>query len=147
MNNEPRPQCPIVASLDMLGDRWTLVVLRDVLLSHRYAFSEIGADEGIATNVLSNRLERLTEAGVVERRAHTTDKRRRIYLPTDRAIALLPVLLELVVWGTAHTAAKSLHAIAQGFRQDREGMLAGFEAAVRTHVAEAISASAEPGAS
>ncbi len=130
-------QCPIAASLDLLGDRWTLVVVRDLLLGHRYAFSEIGADEGIATNILQNRLDRLTEAGVVERRPHATDKRRRLYLPTERAIELLPVLVDLVVWGDAHTDAKSQHETALAIGRDRDGVLKNLEAGVRKSIAEA----------
>lgn len=138
MSQNPRIQCPIAASLDLLGDRWTLVVVRDMLLAHRYAFSEIGADEGIATNILQNRLDRLTEAGVVVRRPHATDKRRRLYLPTERAIELLPVLVDLVVWGDAHTEARSQHKIALAIRRDRAGVLSDLEAGVRKSVAEAI---------
>jgi DNA-binding HxlR family transcriptional regulator len=137
MTANSRIQCPIAASLDLLGDRWTLVVVRDLLLGHRYAFSEIGADEGIATNILQNRLDRLTEAGVVERRPHATDRRRRLYLPTERAIELLPVLVDLVVWGDAHTDAKSQHKIALAIRRDRAGVLADLEASVRQSIAEA----------
>ncbi len=137
VTSTPRTQCPIAASLDLLGDRWTLVVVRDLLLGHRYAFSEIGADEGIATNVLQDRLDRLTKAGVVERRSHATDKRRRVYLPTERAIELLPVLLDLIVWGDAYTNAKSQHKTALAIRRDRAGMLKGLEAASRKRIAEA----------
>jgi DNA-binding HxlR family transcriptional regulator len=138
MTSNPRTRCPIAASLDLLGDRWTLVVVRDLLLAHRYGFLEIGADEGIATNVLQDRLERLTEAGVVERRAHATDRRRRLYLPTERAIELLPVLLDLVVWGDAHTEAKSQHKIALAIRRDRDGVLKDLAAGVRERVAQAV---------
>ena len=63
MPNELRSDCPIAASLDVLGDRWTLVVLRDILLGHRRSFSEIGSDEGIATNILADRLDRLPGTG------------------------------------------------------------------------------------
>ena len=132
----PKAQCPIAASLEVLGDRWTLVVLRDILLAHRYAFSEIGADEGIATNILQNRLERLTGAGVLERRAHATDKRRKRYVPTERAIALLPVLLDLVVWGDTHTASEAQHAFATAIQRDRSGILDELAERIRRQVRE-----------
>jgi DNA-binding HxlR family transcriptional regulator len=131
MTRTPRPQCPIAASLKLLGDRWTLVVLRDLLLDHRYSFSEIGENEGIATNVLQNRLDRLTRARIVERRPHATDKRRWLYLPTESAIELLPVLLDLVVWGDTHTEAKTLRKIALAIRRDRDGMIKTFEEGIR----------------
>ena len=137
MELDPRAQCPIAASLAILGDRWTLVVLRDLLLAHRYAFSEVGADEGIATNILQNRLDRLTDAGVLERRAHATDKRRKLYLPTERAIELLPVLLDLIVWGDAHTESTAQHKIALAIKRDRAGMLTKLEEGVRKSIAAA----------
>lgn len=118
-------------SLDLLGDRWTLVVMRDILFGLRHAFSEIGADEGIATNVLTERLERLVGAGIVERRKDPKDGRRRIYLPTERGVALIPVLLELVVWGTAHTSSQRLSDLAAAIRDDRGAVVATFETRLR----------------
>ena len=73
-------------ALDLLGDRWTLLIVRDIVLGQRFAYTEIGVDEGIATNVLSNRLERLVCAEVIEQFQHPTDKRRRAYLPTEKGI-------------------------------------------------------------
>ncbi len=118
-------------SLDVLGDRWTLVVMRDILFGLRHSFSEIGADEGIATNVLAERLERLVGAGVVERRKDPQDGRRRIYLPTERGIALIPVLLELVVWGTAHTSSNILSDLATAIQTDRGAVVAQVAARAR----------------
>ncbi|WP_017301551.1 winged helix-turn-helix transcriptional regulator [Nodosilinea nodulosa] len=93
----PRSNCPIACALDLLGDRWTLVVLRDVLLGQRRAFSEIAADEGIATNTLTDRLERLIEAGVLKQRRDPRDGRSRKYVPTDSGLELVPVLIDLLV--------------------------------------------------
>ena len=128
MKSDLRSDCPIAASLDVIGDRWTLVVLRDLLLTQKVAFSEIGVQEGIATNILMNRLERLTEAGIIECYAHPTDGRRRIYLPTQRGIELIPVLVDLVVWGTDHTSAQGVRKIAKAIKQDREGVIKSIEA-------------------
>ncbi|NJL55392.1 MAG: helix-turn-helix transcriptional regulator [Spirulinaceae cyanobacterium RM2_2_10] len=100
----PRSNCPIACALDLLGDRWTLVVLRDVLLGQRRTFSEIAVDEGIATNTLTDRLERLIEAGVLERRRDSRDGRSRRYVPTESGLELIPVLVDLMVWGSKHTS-------------------------------------------
>ena len=99
MTHELRSGCPIAASLDILGDRWTLVVLRDLLLGGRTRFSELAVDESIATNILTDRLHRL-----VEKTADPDDGRRVIYRPLLPAIDLIPVLAELVAWGSRHTA-------------------------------------------
>ena len=104
MSSDLRSGCPIAASLDILGDRWTLVVLRDMLLGGRTRFSEFAADESIATNILTDRLHRLVDSGLVEKRADPDDGRRVIYRPLPPAIDLIPVLAELVAWGSRHTA-------------------------------------------
>ncbi|MCH9710286.1 MAG: helix-turn-helix transcriptional regulator [Actinomycetia bacterium] len=126
-----RSECPIAAALDLVGDRWTLVVLRDILLSHRYGFSQIAAEEGIATNILMDRLERLVAAGILERRVDSADRRRRTYLPTERAIGLIPVLLDLVVWGNANTAATGVAEVAEAVRIDRDAVVRDLESTVR----------------
>lgn len=133
-NPDHRSDCPVAASLDLLGDRWTLVVVRDIVLGQRFAFTEIGADEGIATNVLSNRLERLICAEIVERLEHPTDRRKRTYLPTEKGIALVRVLAELMIWGVEYTSASDGADFAAAIQQDREGMIAQLQARARESV-------------
>ena len=130
-----RSECPIAASLDIIGDRWTLLVLRDILLAHHYAFSQIAVQEGIATNILMDRLERLVAAGILERHVDAADRRRRIYLPTERAIGLLPVLVDLVVWGNANTDASGVPEVAAAVSADREAVLRNLASIVREQVA------------
>lgn len=132
-----RSDCPIAATLDLIGDRWTLVVLRDVLLAHRYRFSQIAAREGIATNILMARLERLVAAGLLERHVDETDRRRRTYLPTEAAIELIPVLVDLLVWGNAHTGATSKADAAEAARADRDAVIRDLESAARENAAAA----------
>lgn len=94
-----RSGCPIASSLDILGDRWTLVVLRD-LLNGKTRFGDLLASpERIATNVLTDRLTAMEAAGLVERRAYQQRPLRYAYAPTARAEALLPVLQQLCLWG------------------------------------------------
>lgn len=120
----PRSNCPIACALDILGDRWTLVVLRDVLLGQRRAFSELAADEGIATNTLTDRLERLIEAGVLERRQEPRDGRSRRYVPTECGLDLIPVLVDLMVWGQKHTSGTVPDELFARASTDREALLA-----------------------
>lgn len=100
----PRSSCPVAASLDILGDRWTLVILRDLLVGGIVHFADFAVDEGIATNTLTERLKRLRKAGLVERVRDPDDGRRWIYVPKSPAIELIPVLIDLMVWGSKHTA-------------------------------------------
>lgn len=98
-----RYACPVAASLDLFGDRWTLIILRDLLFDGRSQFSELAAQEGIATNTLSERLLRLLEADLIVRQRDPEDGRRWIYAPTKTAVELVPALVELMLWGSRHT--------------------------------------------
>ena len=105
MKHELRSSCPIAASLDIFGDRWTLLILRDMLLGGYRHFSDFAADEGIATNVLTDRLNRLVEVGLIDKIADPEDGRRVVYLPREPAIELTPILAEIIAWGLNNTAA------------------------------------------
>lgn len=96
-----RSECPISCTLDILGDKWTLLVLRD-LLDGKRRFGEFErAPEGIPTNILSERLRRLVDVGLVTRdRSEVTG--RPEYRATDAGLELRPVLLALAAWGNRH---------------------------------------------
>jgi DNA-binding HxlR family transcriptional regulator len=102
--------CPIVYALDVWGDPWSLVVLRDVLIHGKRHYRQfLGSEEGIATNVLSAKLASLVAAGLLEKvtghmRADT------MYLPTQKAFDLLPVIFAVMRWGIEHNP----HADASG---------------------------------
>ena len=137
LNVMRRSDCPLAATLDLIGDRWTLVVLRDIVLAHRYGFSQIAAEEGIATNILMDRLDRLVAAGLLERHVDSADRRRRTYLPTERAIGLVPVLVDLLVWGNANTGATGKADMAEAVRNDRDAVIGKLESTARDKVAAA----------
>ena len=107
MASEPRSSCPIACTLDLVGDRWTLVILRDLLFAGRSRFSEFAVAENIAPNILSERLSRLEEAGMVTRRPDPEDRRRKIYRPTPMALDMIPVLVEVGRWGVSHTCGRA----------------------------------------
>ena len=100
------------------------MVLRDVLLAQRRTFSEIAADEGIATNTLTDRLERLIEAGVLKQRRDPRDGRSRKYVPTESGLELVPVLIDLLVWGRKHTPGTDYAEISARAVTDREALIA-----------------------
>ena len=100
---ERRSTCPISFALDFIGDKWTLVVLRDLILAGKRYYQEfLESPESIATNILAARLKLLEAAGMVTRKADPAHGRRVVYTPTSKALDLLPVMLELVRWGASH---------------------------------------------
>jgi len=100
-----RSGCPINLAVEAFGDRWSLLVLRDVMFGNRRQFRELlaGSEEGIASNILSDRLKRLVHAGLLTR-AETRPGQRGAYSLTEPAIQLVPVLAALGAWGTRHRA-------------------------------------------
>jgi DNA-binding HxlR family transcriptional regulator len=103
VNGPLRSRCPIAGALDVLGDGWTLLVLRDLLFYDKHRFADfLASPEGISTNILTERLKRLERWGVVERRRYQARPPRDEYFVTERGHDLLPVLRELVTWGKQH---------------------------------------------
>lgn len=98
-----RSPCPIAGALDILGDRWTLLVLRDLLFYDKHRFREfLESPEAISTNILAERLDRLERGGLIERRRYQARPLREEYHLTARGHDLLPVLRELIKWGQRH---------------------------------------------
>ncbi|MBX7266236.1 helix-turn-helix transcriptional regulator [Micromonospora sp. Llam7] len=102
MVNVHRSGCPINLSLELLGDRWSLLILRDMIFGDLRHFRELltGSQEGIASNILANRLKTLVEQGMLTKGNDATHKQKVIYSLTEPAIGLVPVMAELGAWGT-----------------------------------------------
>ena len=99
----PRSCCPLTNALEFLGDRWSLLVIRDLMFFERHEFREfLEAGEGVATNILSDRLKNLTSAGIIDSRKHPTNGTKKLYFLTAKGKALLPLLRELILWGDEH---------------------------------------------
>src|SRR5882757_4884006 len=91
-----RSGCPLNASIEMLGDRWSLLILRDMMLRGANTYKQLLAcDEAIATNILADRLVKLKADGIIERRTDPDDRRKQIYALTAKGIDLAPVLAEM----------------------------------------------------
>jgi DNA-binding HxlR family transcriptional regulator len=109
----------------MLGDRWSLLIIRDMMLRNFQTFKEfMECYEGIATNILADRLRRLVEYGIIEMKRDETDGRKVIYQLTRKGVDLAPVLTEMVLWAAAHEATGN-HALVKLMRDDKETFLAG----------------------
>jgi DNA-binding HxlR family transcriptional regulator len=98
--NEPRRSpCPVACSLDIFGDRWTLLVVRDLILGHTRFKDFATSPEGIPTNILSDRLERLARHGVIEQVPVSENSKRLAYYLTKKGEALRPILKAIRNWG------------------------------------------------
>jgi DNA-binding HxlR family transcriptional regulator len=102
--SDGRSGCPINLSIEVIGDRWSLLVIRDMMFGNRRHFGELlaGSDEGIASNILADRLRRLTDQGLVSRAPDPSHKQKVIYSLTEPAIQLVPVIAQLGAWGRRH---------------------------------------------
>jgi len=98
-----RSECPLNASVEMLGDRWSLLIIRDMMLRGFESYKEfMECYEGIATNILADRLRRLVACGIIDTKTDPLDGRRVLYRLTPKGIDLAPVLTEMVLWAAAH---------------------------------------------
>lgn len=107
MSHARRSGCPINLTLEMLGDRWSLIVIRDLMFGNRRHFRELLAlsEEGIASNILADRLKRLVAAGLLTKSDDPAHRQKAIYSLTEPAIQLVPLLAHMGAWGRRHTAA------------------------------------------
>jgi DNA-binding HxlR family transcriptional regulator len=98
-----RSGCPLNASVEILGDRWSLLIIRDMMLREFRTYKEfLESFEGIATNILADRLRRLEAHGIITSERDPADGRKLIYLLTTKGIDLAPVLTEMVLWAAGH---------------------------------------------
>ncbi len=99
---EHRSGCPINLTVEILGDRWSLLILRDMMFGNRRHFRELltQSEEGIASNILAGRLRKLVDQGMLTRAGDPTHKQKAIYSLTERAIELLPVFAQIGAWGS-----------------------------------------------
>lgn len=100
MKKKFRSPCPISSSLDLLGDKWSLLIIRDMLIMGKKTYKEfILSEEGIATGILASRLKQLEEFGFITKRKLPENKKENIYLLTEKGIDLTPIVIEIALWG------------------------------------------------
>ena len=120
-----RSECPLNASVEMLGDRWSLLIIRDMMLRGFRTYKEfMECYEGIATNILADRLRKLVAYGIVTTELDPSDGRKVIYLLTEKGIDLAPVLTEMVLWAAAHEDTGN-QALVRQMQKDKTQFLAG----------------------
>jgi DNA-binding HxlR family transcriptional regulator len=122
---KPRSGCPVSVSLDLVGDRWSLLIVRDMMVRGYRTFREFQhSGEGIATNILTDRLQKLEDRGILKREPAAEDGRSTHYRLTAKGIALAPVLLELLIWAAHHEKTDAPCAAIDAMEQNRAAVLA-----------------------
>lgn len=129
MPGKPQPKrrsgCPVSVSLERFGDKWSLLIIRDLMVRGLRTFKQFQeSGEGIATNILADRLKKLEEFGIITAEVEETDGRKVNYRLTEKGIDLAPVLLELLIWAARHEDTGAPCALIEGMAKDREGVIA-----------------------
>ena len=122
---EQRSDCPVSYALDFFGDKWTFLIIRDMVFDGKRFYNDfLGSKEGVATNVLSDRLKRLEAVGVVESRVYEKLRTKKEYLLTEKGKDLIPVLVEMMAWSARHKEALAVpDGFAEKVRTNREAVL------------------------
>lgn len=121
-----RSDCPISFALDVFGDRWTLLVIRDLLFKHKHRYSEfLVSEERMATNILADRLRKLEDAGMITRTKAARNAGGVTYELTEKGLDLAPLLVEMILWSAKHDAATAAEPefVATAL-QDKQALLA-----------------------
>jgi DNA-binding HxlR family transcriptional regulator len=119
-----RSGCPVSVSLDLLGDRWSLLIIRDLMVRGYRTFKEFEeSGESIATNILTDRLRKLKSTGIITTQVDETDGRKVNYRLTQKGIDLAPVLLELLIWGARHEDTEASCAVIEKMASSRDSLL------------------------
>ncbi|NIJ42409.1 DNA-binding HxlR family transcriptional regulator [Parvibaculum indicum] len=129
MDADHRSGCPINLTLEMLGDRWSLIVIRDVMFGDRRHFRELltQSEEGIASNILAARLKRLVAAGLLTKEPDPSHSQKAVYSLTGPAIELVPLIAQMGAWGRRHTpVSEELSIRAQLLEEGGPKLWAGF---------------------
>jgi DNA-binding HxlR family transcriptional regulator len=100
-----RSDCPISYALDLFGDKWTLLIIRDMLFKQKRRFGQFAeSEEEISTNILADRLARLEAEGLITKKAHPKNGRQVDYALTTKAVDLAPMLIEMILWSAKYDA-------------------------------------------
>jgi len=123
-----RSGCPVNMCLEVFGDRWSLLIVRDLMVRGYRTFKEFqGSGEGIASNILSDRLQKLEHSGILTREPEEADGRKINYRLTQKGIDLAPILLDLLIWGARHEQGDASCSLILKMEKKREEILAEAE--------------------
>ena len=98
-----RSHCSVNYGLEIFGDKWSLLIVRDIVFAGKKTYGEfLKSEEGVATNILASRLAFLEEQGILSKAPSSADRRKDLYTLTEKGLDLIPILLDIVVWSAKH---------------------------------------------
>ncbi|PKF73480.1 winged helix-turn-helix transcriptional regulator [Chryseobacterium sp. PMSZPI] len=123
--SKKRSDCPISCSLEIWGDKWSLLIIRDLMLKKECTYGELQkADEKIASNILATRLQHLLENGIIDKKNHPDNKLKIIYYLTPKGIDLVPIIVEINLWGDRYlTIPEDRKKLLEDIKKDKEGFI------------------------
>lgn len=115
---EKRSDCPVNFAVETIGDRWSLVIIRDIIFWGKRTYGELlRSDEKISTNILADRLAYLEREGIIKKEPLKTDKRKDLYVPTEKGLDLVPVMVEMIAWSAKN---ENWHALEPKGNEDQK---------------------------
>jgi DNA-binding HxlR family transcriptional regulator len=120
--SKKRSECPLSCSLDVFGDKWSLLIIRDLIFYKKGTYNDfLKSEEGIATNILASRLKALEENDIVEKSAHPDSKAKNLYKLTTKGIDLLPIIMEVYIWSDKYfTMPSEIKEIIKEAKKDKD---------------------------
>ena len=120
--SKKRSECPLSCSLDVFGDKWSLLIIRDLMFGNKRTYNDfLKSEEGIATNILASRLKGLEENGIIEKSAHPDSKAKILYKLTTKGIDLLPLIMEVYIWSDKYmTIPANIKATIKEAKKDKD---------------------------
>ena len=136
--SDRRSDCPTAYALDVFGDRWTLLIIRDLMFAGKRRYTEfLLSDEGIATNILADRLVRLESCGIIEANPDPEDRRRKLFRLTPKGVDLAPLMIDMILWSAKYDPDTAVSkAFVRRAKRDRAGLLSEIAASCRLVDAE-----------
>ena len=126
MKSKKRSECPVSCSLDIWGDKWSLLIIRDLMFAKECTYSDfLKSDEKIATNILAARLQALEDNQIIVKLEHPQSKVKVLYKLTQKGIDLLPIMIEINLWAEKYfTIPAERQAMIEVVKKDKEGFIA-----------------------
>jgi len=129
-----RSNCPVSFSLDFLGDKWSLLIIRDMMIANKSTYGEfLQSDEKISTNILADRLVVLEQNGFITRSVSSEKKNRIIYRMTEKAIDLVPIIMEYNIWGAKYNP-NGDHALLKELNEDKQKTILKYQEKIRSSI-------------